>query len=365
VASDFTFTPANVYYDGRPHSVAVAPIASVASKMGAISSVRYQNVSTTDPPTTTPPTEIGAYYIIIDVAAAYYYDVATDLNIGIFVIGEGPYAMRGNTSSLDFGSYRDDYSWVSSLIAEIVNTGFNPLYLTYSLDEGKAFRIVGVPNNIITLGGKIPVEIEPLLNLPSGIYIDTLRIRDSHGVVISIGLRLLIQMYAPPRPIIRTVTLPIIEGAKTDPLGGWSYRIESRDNFVFKIIPDEGYTLENVKVTTGLPWRDNEWDIVLTYNDDGTVKVTLRVVNEDVDVTISGVRLRNGVGNDPVSEVSVWGNSGSLHVVTPQPAQVQVYSVLGTLGISQNVSAGETVFPLQKGIYIVRIGDVVRKVVVR
>ncbi|MDR3250409.1 MAG: T9SS type A sorting domain-containing protein, partial [Tannerella sp.] len=204
--------------------------------------------------------------------------------------------------------------------------------------------------------------------LPAGIYNDTLRIRDSkHGISVSIALHLMVQTYVPPRPTYRSVTLPVLVGAKTDPLGGWYYWVESRDTFTFLIIPDEGYTLEKISVTTGLPWRDNDDYIVLKYNEDGTVKVILYMVNENITITISGVQLRNDTGNSPPddSPTAAWSHSGNLHATTPQPQQLRIYSVLGTLVESRQLPPGETVIPLPKGIYIVRIGNMARKVIVK
>jgi hypothetical protein len=51
----------------------------------------------------------------------------------------------------------------------------------------------------------------------------------------------------------------------------------------------------------------------------------------------------------------VWGYESALHITVPQPAKASIYTVAGILVKQQNLLTGETILPLQAGIYIVRV----------
>jgi hypothetical protein len=73
----------------------------------------------------------------------------------------------------------------------------------------------------------------------------------------------------------------------------------------------------------------------------------------------------SGNANEPLADMRIWSYAGTLHVRTAQPAVLHIYTLAGTLHVRQTLSAGETAIPLPPGMYVVRIGNVVRKAVIR
>jgi hypothetical protein len=72
-----------------------------------------------------------------------------------------------------------------------------------------------------------------------------------------------------------------------------------------------------------------------------------------------------GNANEPPADMRIWSYGGTLHVRTAQPVVLHVYTLTGILHAQQTLPAGETVLPLPPGMYVVRIGNVVRKAVIR
>jgi len=65
------------------------------------------------------------------------------------------------------------------------------------------------------------------------------------------------------------------------------------------------------------------------------------------------------------ANASVVSNSAPRHVSTAAPPTLQVYSLTGALLISTPLTASETVIPISKGLYIVKVGNTVRKIPIK
>lgn len=153
--------------------------------------------------------------------------------------------------------------------------------------------------------------------------------------------------------ITRSVYLPVIDGATTDPSAGTSY-VRSQDDFIFYVIPDPGQTLTYLKVTTGIPIRDNE-GIRYETLEDGSVKVTILNVTEPLTLTISGISPTSNIILD--SEIAAWSYNEILYVKTNEKNELTVYTVSGQLLVQQNISEGTTPISVPKGIYIVKLDN--------
>lgn len=152
-------------------------------------------------------------------------------------------------------------------------------------------------------------------------------------------------------PIInRPVYLPVIDGATTVPSAGTS-SVRSQDDFIFLVIPDPGQSLTYLKVTTGIPARDNE-GIFYETMEDGSVKVTIRNVTEPLTLTISGVNPTSNAILD--SDIAAWSYNETLYVKTNERTELAVYTVSGQLLMQQKISEGTTSISIPKGIYIVK-----------
>ncbi|MDR2042511.1 MAG: T9SS type A sorting domain-containing protein [Tannerella sp.] len=165
--------------------------------------------------------------------------------------------------------------------------------------------------------------------------------------------------------INRKVVIPAVEGVRTQPPAGTHY-VESNRDFTFTVFPKEGYTLENLKISSGFVRIDEE-KTTLAPQEDGSVRVTFHEVIEPLYVTMENV-MQVTVGNGPVDRVHLlWAGRDRLHVQTTEAAELEIYTVAGRLHTRQAVAAGNTEISLPQGVYIVRLnGNGVRhKIVIR
>ena len=71
------------------------------------------------------------------------------------------------------------------------------------------------------------------------------------------------------------------------------------------------------------------------------------------------------VGNQTVDGLRVYAADGALYLTLPQAETVHIYHVEGSLVKTLTLSAGDHVQPLPSGVYLVRVGDRVTKIVVK
>ncbi|MDR1335889.1 MAG: T9SS type A sorting domain-containing protein, partial [Tannerella sp.] len=170
----------------------------------------------------------------------------------------------------------------------------------------------------------------------------------------------------PAKPVItRRIEIPEVEGVYTRPPAGMHY-VESRRDFTFTVIPADGYTLENIRISSGSELTDRE-KTTLIPQADGSLTVTFHEVNEPLHVTVENV-VQVTTGSGGVDRAFVlWAGGDRLHVQASEPAELQVYTTAGRLYDRRTVAAGRTEIPLPKGLYIVTLnGDGVRhKIVIR
>ncbi len=80
---------------------------------------------------------------------------------------------------------------------------------------------------------------------------------------------------------------------------------------------------------------------------------------EPVRTDVSGL---NAVarGND----VEIRVSPGHVVVVTSQPVQIKVFTILGQVVSNESLPAGTSRLPLSHGVYIVKVGDLTCKIAV-
>ena len=185
------------------------------------------------------------------------------------------------------------------------------------------------------------------------------RIYDSR---VDIGAYEFIPSGMPPIQLNHSITINECEHAKTKP-GKGIHSVTSKKDFAMTITPDEGYTLDELEITTGSKWQDKEGGMKKTKNPDGSITVVFRYVTEPLNVQFSGVK---PMANQLIQEyAAVWAGKDCVHIRTDRPVMVQIYTVMGTLSHRQQLSAGEMTLPLPRGLYIVKIDQMVQKVVVK
>jgi len=74
----------------------------------------------------------------------------------------------------------------------------------------------------------------------------------------------------------------------------------------------------------------------------------------------------NPTGTETVSTTfSIYASNSILHIIASQATNVEIYTQTGSVVRKQSLSAGETTISLSRGIYIVKVGNVVEKIVLQ
>lgn len=76
----------------------------------------------------------------------------------------------------------------------------------------------------------------------------------------------------------------------------------------------------------------------------------------------SDVSALNSVARD--NEVEIKVSSGNIVVVSTQPVQIKIFTILGQVVSSEILPAGINRLPLSHGVYIVKVGDLTCKIAV-
>ncbi len=80
---------------------------------------------------------------------------------------------------------------------------------------------------------------------------------------------------------------------------------------------------------------------------------------EPVRTDVSGL---NSVAHD--NDVEIRVSPGHVVVVTSQPVQIKVFTILGQVVSNESLPAGTSRLPLSHGVYIVKVGDLTCKIAV-
>ena len=71
------------------------------------------------------------------------------------------------------------------------------------------------------------------------------------------------------------------------------------------------------------------------------------------------------VANQTIDGLRVYAADGALRLTLPKAATVHIYNVVGSLVRTMNASAGDHVLPLSSGMYVVRVGERVTKILIK
>ena len=71
------------------------------------------------------------------------------------------------------------------------------------------------------------------------------------------------------------------------------------------------------------------------------------------------------VANETVDGLHVYASGGTLHLTLPSPATVHIYHVNGAMVKTLALPAGDHVQPLPSGVYVVRVGERVTKILIK
>ena len=129
--------------------------------------------------------------------------------------------------------------------------------------------------------------------------------------------------------------------------------VREGSSMTFTIEVAEGYTAENVVVKFKRSMF-GYWETV-TPDTDGTYQI--RNIYTDIYIQITGVEEENPTGIEQIEGVQVYTRDGSLFVQTPQQEQVSVISISGAVLKKETVIGLRQFDGLQRGVYIVCVGN--------
>ena len=166
-------------------------------------------------------------------------------------------------------------------------------------------------------------------------------------------------------PIYYNVYLPQVEGATLDP-GPGEYEVESWNTFRFYLTLDSAYSESQPIVTT------SRGETLQPRTSDGAYLV--KYVRSDVEVFIDGI-VQNPppVANEAIAPADalapqIWAEGSMLCIRMPEalPATpIAIYTIDGRQHDRFASTPGLNRRQLPTGIYIVRVGETVRKVIVK
>ena len=161
-----------------------------------------------------------------------------------------------------------------------------------------------------------------------------------------------------PEPTVyHTVTLPAIEGAITDPIAG-DYDVEAWSSFRFYLTLDKEYDQSEPVITT------NRGETIQPRISDGAY--IIKYVRQPIVIKIDGVvKNPDPVANETIStdSIKIYATNGYLHIQTPQPEQIHIFTPDGRLLKTFRTSGNEERIALPKGIYLIRVTNQCVKVV--
>ena len=225
--------------------------------------------------------------------------------------------------------------------------------------------------NILDDGDQVPAGTELTLSLTpnSGyqggkIYVDGQPLTGSTYTVtddVTFSAGDITQTPAPepePEPTVyHTVTLPAIEGAITDPIAG-DYDVEAWSSFRFYLTLDKEYDQSEPVITT------NRGETIQPRISDGAY--IIKYVRQPIIIKIDGVvKNPDPVANETISTdgIKIYAANGYLHIQTPQPEQIHIFTPDGRLLKTFRTSGNEERIALPKGIYLIRVTNQCVKVV--
>ena len=155
-----------------------------------------------------------------------------------------------------------------------------------------------------------------------------------------------------------------MEGVTTDPVPG-EYKVESWDTFRFYLTIDSAYSQSKPVVTT-----DRGKTLVPRTSDGGYL---VKYVRCDVEIFIDGLIKNDPVANEAIAPADalvpqIWAEGSMLCIRMAEAlpsAPVRIFTVDGRLHASFASTPGLNRRQLPTGMYIVRVGNTVRKVIIR
>ena len=152
-----------------------------------------------------------------------------------------------------------------------------------------------------------------------------------------------------------TVSLDKVTGATFSK--GETTTVDEGDNFSFKITLDKDYDQSKPVVTV-----DGK---AITADADGNY--TIKNIQKDIKIIVSGIvkNTATGIEENVADAARAWTVGSTLYIHVPETSDVYIISGTGALQQQLRGVSGDYNMQLRAGFYIVRIGNVSQKVIIR
>ena len=152
-----------------------------------------------------------------------------------------------------------------------------------------------------------------------------------------------------------TVSLDKVTGATFSK--GEKTTVDEGDNFSFKITLDKDYDQSKPVVTVD--------GTAITADADGNY--TIKNIRKDIKIIVSGIvkNTATGIEENVADAARAWTVGSTLYIHVPETSDVYVISGTGALQQQLRGVSGDYNMQLHAGFYIVRIGNVSQKVIIR
>lgn len=97
----------------------------------------------------------------------------------------------------------------------------------------------------------------------------------------------------------------------------------------------------------------------------GKAEITAQAMDGSGKTASCQVEVISTVGNETIDGLRVYAVDGALHLTLLVPQMVHLYDVSGALVRTMDAPAGDHVLPLAPGVYLVRIGEQIAKVLIK
>ena len=161
----------------------------------------------------------------------------------------------------------------------------------------------------------------------------------------------------PSNPSTPTYTVSLDKVAGATFSKGEKTTVDAGDSFSFKITLDKDYDQSKPVVTV-----DGK---AITADADGSY--TIKNIQTDIKIVVSGIVKNTATGIEETVEdaARAWTVGSTLYIHVPETSDVYVVSGTGALQQQLRGVSGDYNMQLRVGFYIVRIGDVSQKVIIR
>lgn len=233
------------------------------------------------------------------------------------------------------------------------------------------------------------VKITPVIKTKEGVKVDSVQV-DSVGVWtyqianVRQNLHIVIDSLKQSTPDSCIVTIPAITGLITDPKAG-EHKVAYGDSLVLNFRLDEGYkefdlnliingdSIQNFVSDPALPETEEPEILpITTYSiklrSDSTYTYVIKDIKQNLVIKFNGTIDDEIVSKEPVVEdngTKIYAYEGYLYIEAPKACRLNVYTITGRMYTDKPIPAGTINLQVPKGIYIVRAGDVIKKVLVK